>query len=421
MRFRNSLKIAVVFAAALGLYATSAGVTLNYGSLAPHYIHLAYSLLRGHVDLVKLPPVAYDLLVYQGKWFVAGSPLPAILLMPFVAAWGLWMSDIPFGVVVGALNVALIYDLLGSVQVSSSARRWLTALFAAGTVHWYAAVVGSYWLNAHVVAVLFVTLYVRETLSRGRGWLAGLWLALAVLARPTVMFGAAFFGAWTWQQQRAARPFLRAVLPFGLALALGVAIHLAYNAVRFGSPLDFGYAYVHGAENITDMYARYGGFNLSFVPRNLYVSLLCPPYILPRFPFLQPNPWGMSLFLTTPAFLYLFRTFRRKPLIVASWVGLLCVMIPLWMYHNTGSLQFGYRYSLDVAPFLLLLTACGMFPQIADLKHPASNVEAMGKINLLQGGLIIISILVNWAGMAWMFKHFNGFGWMAMWYHLVVK
>jgi hypothetical protein len=62
-----------------------------------------------------------------------------------------------------------------------------------------------------------------------------------------------------------------------------------------------------------------------------------------------------------------------------------------------------------------------MLPQIADLKHPASNVEAMGKINLLQAGLIIVSILINWAGMAWMFKHFNGFGWMAMWYHLVVK
>jgi hypothetical protein len=45
----------------------------------------------------------------------------------------------------------------------------------------------------------------------------------------------------------------------------------------------------------------------------------------------------------------------------------------------------------------------------------------MGKINLLQAGLIIVSILINWAGMAWMFKHFNGFGWMAMWYHLVVK
>ena len=91
-----------MFVAALGLYAASAGMTLLRGSLAPHYVYLAYSLLRGHVDLVTLPPTTYDLLAYQGKWFVAGSPLPAILLMPFVSLWGLGVSDIVSGVVAAA-------------------------------------------------------------------------------------------------------------------------------------------------------------------------------------------------------------------------------------------------------------------------------------------------------------------------------
>jgi hypothetical protein len=420
VQIKPSISKLVVFVAALGLYALSAGVTLQRGSLAPHYVHLAYSLLRGHVDLVALPPTMYDLLAYQGRWFVAGSPLPAILLMPFVALWGLGVSDIPFGVIIGALNVALVYDLLGVAQVSESARRWLTALFAAGTVHWYAATLGSYWFNAHVVAVLFVTLYARETLGHGRGWLAGLWLALAGLARPTALFAAPFFIAWLWMQQRkqpslqsspagagegARRSFLKAMIGFGITCALGLGAHLAYNAARFGSPLDFGYAYVQGAENITSAYARYGGFNLRFVPFNLYVSLLRPPDVLSQFPFLRPSPWGMSILLTTPAFLYIFRAFRREPIIMASWVGLLGVMIPLWMYHNTGSLQFGYRYSLDAAPFLMLLTAAGM----------------QGRINSLKRGLVVASILINWAGMAWMFAHLNGFGWVGMWYRVLVR
>lgn len=394
-----------MFVAALGLYAASAGTTLWRGSLAPHYVYLAYSLLRGHVDLVALPPTTYDLLAYQGKWFVAGSPLPAVLLMPFVSRWGLGVSDIPFGVVVGAINVALMYDLLGLAGVSASARRWLTALFAAGTVHWYVAAIGSYWFNAHVVAVLFVTLYARETLGRGRAWLAGAWLALAGLARPTVLFAAPFFIAWVWMHRRDARAALRSLAVFGFALALGVGTHLAYNAARFGSPLDFGYAYVQGAENITSAYARYGGFNLHFVPFNLFVSLLRPPDILPQFPFLRPSPWGMSLLLVTPAFVYLFRAFRREPLVIACWAGLLGVMIPLWMYHNTGSFQFGYRYSLDAAPFLVLLTARGM----------------QGQMSLLKRALVIASILANWAGMAWMFAHLHGFGWAGMWYRLVTR
>ena len=413
--------------AALGLYAASAGVTLWRGSLAPHYVYLAYSLLRGHVDLITLPPTTYDLLAYQGQWFVAGSPLPAILLMPLVTLWGLGVSDIPFGAVIGAINVALVYDLLGLARVSESARRWLTALFAAGTVHWYVAAIGSYWFNAHVVAVLFVTLFARETLWGGArhasSLRAGLWLALAGLARPTALFAAPFFVVWAWMQKReppspqsnsraagaagegARLSFLKAVTEFGFVLALGVGAHLAYNAARFGSPLDFGYAYVQGAENITSAYARYGGFNLRFVPFNLYVSLLRPPDILSQFPFLRPSPWGMSILLTTPAFLYIFRAFRRDPIIIASWAGLLGVMIPLWMYHNTGSLQFGYRYSLDAAPFLMLLTAAGM----------------QGHISPLKRGLVIVSIFVNWAGMAWMFAHFNGFGWAGMWYRLLAR
>ncbi len=405
----------MVFVAAFGLYAASAGVTLWRGSLAPHYVYLAYSLLRGHVDLVALPPTTYDLLAYQGKWFVAGSPLPAILLMPFVALWGLGVSDIPFGLVVGAVNVALMYNLLGVVQVSKLAQRWLTVLFAAGTVHWYVAAIGSYWFNAHVVAVLFVTLYARETLGRGRGCPAGLWLALAGLARPTVLFAAPFFVVWTWIKRRDASSFLWALISFGFVLALGVGAHLAYNAARFGAPLNFGYAYVQGAENITIAYAHYGGFNLRFVPFNLYVSLLRPPDVLSHFPFLRPSPWGMSIFFATPAFLYIFATFRRigqdailsdcKPIVIASWAGLMGVMVPLWMYHNTGSLQFGYRYSLDAAPFLMLLIAIGM----------------QGQMNWLKRGLVIASILINWAGMAWMFAHFNGFGWVGMWYRLVVR
>ena len=117
------------------------------------------------------------------------------------------------------------------------------------------------------------------------------------------------------------------------------------------------------------------------------------------------------------------RASAREPLIVASWVGLLGVMDPAVECPTTlARYKFGYRYSLDAAPFLMLLTACGMLGRIAVLKHPASNVEAMGKINLLQAGADHrFPSSVNWAGMAWMFTHFNGFGWMGMWYRLVIS
>ena len=63
-----------MFLLALLAYALSAQVWAHAVSLAPHYVYLAYSLLHRHVDLIQLPPTTYDLLHFNGRWFVAGSP-----------------------------------------------------------------------------------------------------------------------------------------------------------------------------------------------------------------------------------------------------------------------------------------------------------------------------------------------------------
>lgn len=102
-----------VFLLALFIYAFSAQVWSHTVSLAPHYVYLAQSLLHGHVDLIQLPPTTYDLLSFNGRWFVAGSPLPSIMMLPFVAIFGVGFSDILFSIVLGAIDVALVYELLG--------------------------------------------------------------------------------------------------------------------------------------------------------------------------------------------------------------------------------------------------------------------------------------------------------------------
>jgi hypothetical protein len=478
-----------VFLLALLAYGFSAQVWAHAVSLAPHYVYLAYALLHRHVDLIQLPPTTYDLLQQNGQWFVAGSPMPSILMLPFVAIFGVGFSDVLFSVVVGAIDVALVYSLLGcflkhpaqrapddtnrtgrerseakskdaphsstplrSAQsagvftISESARRWITLLFALGTPFWYLASLGTYWFTAHVVVVLFTLLATREALTRQRWFLVGLWLACAGFARPTALFLAPFFlivmvyTARHMQQRMASHreashySILRNVALFGAALALGIGAHFAYNYARFKSFTDFGYAYVTGAQNITSVYERYGGFNPQFVPCNLAVSLLAPPEVngtVPSFitqacayllegvnladtsALVTPNPLGMSIFFVTPALLIVFaplgaalrkRVNRtrasfdfaslrsgRGPLIVAAWIGLLTTLIPLWFYHNTGSLQFGWRYLFDAAPMWIILLAAGM-----------------QKVTRLKQGLILVSIAINLWGMVWMFEKLNG-------------
>ena len=480
-----------VFLLALFAYGLSAQVWAHAVSLAPHYVYLAYSLLHRHVDLIQLPPTTYDLLQYNGQWFVAGSPMPSILMLPFVAIFGVGFSDVLFSVVVGALDVALVYSLLGifikqhnsviaaplnnagqvkpqadeaisapryeiashptgarndvSIIISESARRWITLLFALGTPFWYLASLGTYWFTAHVVVVLFTLLATREALTRQRWFLAGLWLACAGFARPTALFLTPFFLIvmlyaarrsslrFSAQPPRGTPYVLRSLSLFGLAILIGLGAHFAYNYARFKSFTDFGYAYVAGADNITSVYERYGGFNLRFAPCNLAVSLLAPPEVNGNVPtfitdacayllagvnlsdtsaLITPNPLGMSVFFVTPALLIIFsgfgKLFKRRndpdsklqpepptPIVIVAWVGLLATLIPLWFYHNTGSLQFGWRYLFDAAPMWIILLAAGM-----------------QKVTRLKQGLILVSIAINLWGLLWMFEKLNGVSWL---------
>lgn len=394
----------LAFLFALGAYSLAAGSTLARQSIAPHYVYLADALLHGRLDLAQ-PPVTYDLLIAAGKAYVAASPMPALLLTPFVALFGAGVSDILFGVVAGALNAALVHDLFK--------RWWLTLLFAFGTPHLYLSTLGSVWFNAHVVAIFFGLLAIREARREPARWFrAGVWLACAGFARPTMLFGAMFFVMLIRRGPIGSRA--RSLAAFGAAVALGVAAHGWYNAARFGSPFDFGYQYTAGAPNIIDTYARYGGFNPRFLPCNLFVSILNPPEFngyVPPITYqacdylvqgvnlsdasqpIAPNPLGMSLFIATPAFLLLLTARRRDA--GPAWIGLLATMIPLWMYHNTGSLQFGYRYWMDAAPMWLMLLA-------------ARAKDDRARYNLPEIGLTLASIAINVWGFLWMFEKFFG-------------
>jgi hypothetical protein len=503
LRLTHSVTLRV-FLLALFAYSFSAQVWAHAVSLAPHYVYLAYALLHRHVDLIQLPPVTYDLLQHNGQWFVAGSPMPSLLMLPFVAIFGVGFSDVLFSVIVGALDVALVYSLLGiivgqhnpviarsaqhdeaissdpeiashpagarndasSLSISESARRWITLLFALGTPFWYLASLGTYWFTAHVVVVLFTLLATREALTKQRWFLVGLWLACAGFARPTALFLAPFFliimvyaPRTTHHAPRFAPYVLRSLALFTLALLIGIGAHFAYNYARFKSFTDFGYTYVEGASNITSVYARYGGFNPRFAPCNLAVSLFSPPEVngvVPTFitqacayllegvnlsdtaALITPNPLGMSIFLVTPALLIVFLSLRpagdsnsrlkdssadRRPaptesneprprrwtlsqwlnrrgfqppalIVIAAWIGLLATLLPLWFYHNTGSLQFGWRYLFDATPMWIILLAAGM-----------------QKVTRLKQSLILVSITINLWGFLWMFEKLNGVSW----------
>jgi hypothetical protein len=409
-----------VFALAFLFHSICAGLTLTKQSGTPQYVYLAYSFLHRKVNLIELPQKKFDLIEYQKKWYVPGGMTPALVMIPFVAIFGLNFSDIFFGVLIASINVALMYFMLGYIEgMSPQKRNWLTVLFAAGTVHWWVSNFGNVWFNAQTVSVMFMILYVIETLTDKRPWLAGFWLGCSVLSRPPTLFAATFFLVYSlWQARWQVIEAAKKIIPFMLTFSFMLGIMLVYNQIRFGSPLNFGYDHLAVASPLVDVEHLYGTFKPAFMPCNIYISL----FGLPNFPaaaqlsdklcwhlteighdFPAPyqmfDPRGLSIFLTTPALLYIFKARLRELMAIAAVIGIISVLPVDWMYHTTGLVQFGYRYILDVIPFLFILLAIGM-----------KNITIPARL------LIFASIAMNFVGFALMFSYRYEMTWFDMWF-----
>jgi hypothetical protein len=413
----------LVFIVAFICYGVSAGLKIREQSKTPQYVYLAYSFLQGKTNLLVLPESTYDLIFFEGKWYVPGGITPALLLLPFVAIFGKTFSDVLFGVSIGALNASMMYTLLGRLLEKSSIRYWLTILFVFGTVHWWLASMGSVWFNAQLVALLFMILFVRDAIQN-KPWVAGLWLGLAFLSRPPTIFSALFYLLLVLSRERAIQPILKKLIPFGLMLMGSMAVMLTYNQLRFGNPMDFGYGYVAGSNALVKTFALSGGFNTKYMPCNIYVSLLGIPNIhMPLLqsvneacPYLEPishdfgklskffNPLGMSIFLTTPAFFLIFRAKLRDDLVIPAWAGIIGILLPLWMYHTPGWVQFGYRYANDFMVFLFILLS-----------------RAIKQVGYLEKILIFLSIFMGGIGVYLMYYMTFGLVWYEMFVEIARK
>jgi hypothetical protein len=265
----------------------------------------------------------------NGTALLPFPPLPAVVLMPFVALFGLATDQEAVSILLAALGVALAWWMLGGLRLRASVRAAGTIIFATGTVWWWAAAVGSTWYLAHLVAVDLALVAVgvalrhdaaavaerpweedrRETghpeaegragsvLDRVRGsvWpmdrsqvLAGFLLGLAVTARLPMIFAAPFFiftGGGGSRLRRAVSAAAGGFLP--------VAALLLYTFVTTGSFIHPGYDYQYRLE-------AYGytalGYNpqwsvedTRYIPQNIGIMFGSLPVVAPD---ILPNTLG---------------------------------------------------------------------------------------------------------------------------------
>ncbi len=362
----------------LGLVAVSAVLywlaARDFDAGRGDFFYLADAFLHGRTWIE--PGIGpYDVIWIDGHAYVPFAPFPAVVLMPLVALIGPLQADqIESGVnaMLAAGGVGMCWWLLGRIGVPGLWNRiWLVVLYGFSTQVLWVVTRGGVWHTGHLVASILTFAALIELWGRKRAWLIGLVAGAAFLTRAPLAFAIPFYAfllgpaighgtavvaggyierarttfpwrQWTW--------LTIGVLPSIIAFFL-------YNQIRFGSPLESGYA-LAALPDWLEAQRRLGLFSVRHIPMNLDYFLIHLPLVVPQWPFFRPDGLGLSVFLTSPGLLFALRADWRDAR--AWWLAgaTIAVLVPTLLYYGGGWLQYGYRYFLDSVPFVIAL--CGL-------------------------------------------------------------
>lgn len=302
-----------------------------------------------------------------GHLYVVFPPLPGVVAMPLVAAFGVGTRGFTvIGILAFALALFLWNRIFIRAGVGRDSRIWLLIALACASPLFYVAFRSDkIWFFAQVLAFPLVTLALHEAQAR-RCVTAGLAIGLAFLCRQMSIFYAPIVLAMLFRE---GEPFLavtreRIGWTFRIALPVlaAIALYFAYNVWRFGNPLDTGYndiAFEHGM--LLERVTHYGLWNRAYLLFNafyLFLQGFHAEFAAPGFIRLAGmDSSGTGILAASPWLLFLVFTPKRglHALGLALIAGLSAVLL---FYHSNGFSQYNtQRYTLDWLPVALLMLA----------------------------------------------------------------
>lgn len=364
-------------------------------------------------------PLPTDRWYVSFPWFPAVAMLPFVALHGYQfndTSFGVFV-----GALAVALFYSLLRLLAKERELERPRGELITLplLLAFGTLFFYCAIRGEVWFSAEVMGVALTCLYLRFSVKARRPFLAGLVYSMAVLTRTPLLFAGVFFLVEAlcpgpagrleqlkqlWGERRKAFEKLGWFALGAAPLAVTAAV---FNQVRFGRLGEFGHSFLFNNRVNADI-DRFGLFHPVYLARNLQAALLKLPSISLEPLRLGYDPHGLTLLLTFPLLVFVFVPKERRngswPLLLAlplaafllrpnllaqvpllPWALLASLLLlvyfaqptspprlhwPLWwtvavcalpglFYQNDGYMQFGFRFSVDYTPYLLLLFAIG--------------------------------------------------------------
>ncbi len=403
-------------------------VPVIHGRQTDYFNELAHGFRRGHLyldhdvpptlvhavdpyDPAKRPDtvVLYDASYYRGHYYIYFGAAPVVtLLLPFALLTG---SDLPlpyaiwFFCSVGylALLALLLHLWRQYFPRAGPLTVWAGLIAVSG-----ATLLGgllrrpSIWEMAIASGFAFFSLallcLIRALASlRPLRWAVagGLALGLAAASRPNYALGAVLFIlplVWRRSGPAGGRSYgWREVWAAGIPCAAIGAILLAYNYGRFGHLLEFGIRYQLNSK----VYPPGGNLGPAFFRFNALVYFLTPLRWVEHFPFLN----GIAFPRTAAGYYgceYCFGVLANLPF---AWFGVAAVALGGWpaargrgdsapwrifgllgvaIFLNALPILFfigsAIRYLADFAPYLMLMSALGLWLLEARLARPGARV-----------------------------------------------
>ena len=272
------------------------------------------------------------------------KPLPGGLAWVFFVG-GLTMLSSATG---AALAVAGFHQAALSLKAPPRTALALSLMLGGATVLWVygTSFYTEGWQAAFLIWTAALLLGARESPRHAEAKVIGaalLLTAVGITKVTSLIFAPGFVLAVLADRALDSRTRLRVAIALLVGIAAAVAIHLAWNAHRFGDPLDFGY---DAAETIPQMPPQ--PFRLADVPRGLVVLLATP---------------GKSLLLWAPILLIAAASvkefWRREPAMVAALGVTLAtglVFYAAYLFPEAGY-SHGPRQLVPLVPLLLLPAA----------------------------------------------------------------
>jgi len=376
---------------AFGIYAWS---SYQFDAGHPDFFYLADAFLHGRTWLNHaFGP--YDAVIVGTRVYVPFAPFPAIAVMPLVAVIGPEAADRweqIIGSAMAAVDVGLCWWLVGRLGVGTIGQRLsLVALFGFSTALWWVTTRGGVWHTGHQIALMVTLAALIEAFGRRRPLILGLLLGAAFLSRAPLAFAAPFFAwvvidsvegggprSWPWPK----------LAIYAVGVSPAVLFALWYNAVRFGSPLESGYA-LASLPAFLEAQRAVGLFSPAHFEMNLDLLFAHLVRVSSTPPFFKPDGLGLSIFITSPGLLLALRADWRSRMAVALGLTTIAVIAPSLLYYGGGWLQYGYRYALDSIPFVMALVG---------LAVARAGLPGWGKV------LIVFGIAVNLLGVYWAYN-----------------